>query len=63
MRRRIREAYRLNRGTYFPETLNAPIDILFIYVGKTQEPYARVESAMKRLLPKIFPHPKRQAKD
>ncbi len=60
MRRRIREAYRLNRATYFPESLNAPLDILFIYVGKTQEPYARVESAMKRLLAKIFPRSTRQ---
>lgn len=54
MRRRIREAYRLNRQEYFPDTIDAPMDILFVYVGDTLEPYAKVESAMKRLLRKIF---------
>lgn len=54
MRRRIREAYRLNRADYFPETLEAPLDILFIYVGNSPEPYARVDAAMKKLLGKIF---------
>ena len=56
IRRRIREAYRLNRQKYFPETLSAPVDIMFVYVGNTPEPYAKVEGAMKRLLHKIF-HP------
>lgn len=59
MRRRIREAYRLNRQKYFPESLEAPLDILFVYVGNTPEPYAKVENAMRRLLHKIF----RPAKD
>lgn len=54
MRRRIREAYRLNRQNYFPESLDAPLDILFVYVGNNPEPYAKVENAMKRLLHKIF---------
>lgn len=54
MRRRIREAYRLKRQDYFPDTLEAPMDILFVYVGNTLEPYHKVESAMKRLLQKIF---------
>lgn len=54
MRRRIREAYRLNRQNYFPDSLDAPLDILFVYVGNHQEPYKKVESSMKRLLHKIF---------
>lgn len=54
MRRRIREAYRLNRSAFFPETLSAPLDILFIYVGNKPEPYHLVERAMKRLLQRIF---------
>lgn len=54
MRRRIREAYRLNRQTYFPESLEAPLDILFVYVGNKPEPYDKVEGAMRRLLNKIF---------
>lgn len=58
MRRRIREAYRLNRQNHFPESLEAPLDILFVYVGNTLEPYAKVENAMRRLLHKIFRRPK-----
>ena len=54
VRRRIREAYRLNRGEFFPDSLTAPLDILFVYVGKKPEPYAKVEEAMRRLLKKIF---------
>lgn len=54
MRRRIREAYRLNRQKYYPEELDAPVDILFVYVGNQAEPYQRIETAMRRLLKKIF---------
>jgi len=54
LRRRIRETYRLNRQDYFPDTLPAPVDILFVYVGNTLEPYARINASMKRLLHKIF---------
>lgn len=57
MRRRIREAYRLNRQKYFPESLDAPLDILFVYVSNVPEPYSKVESAMKRLLHRIFRNP------
>lgn len=54
LRRRIREAYRLNRQDFFPESLSAPVDILFVYVGNSAEPYSRIESAMRKLLSKIF---------
>lgn len=50
MRRRVREAYRLNRNL-FPNDL--PIDIAFIYVANELLPYAKVESAVKRILGKI----------
>ena len=42
------------RGEFFPDSLTAPLDILFVYVGKKPEPYAKVEEAMRRLLKKIF---------
>lgn len=54
MRRRIREAYRLNRQDFFPETLSAPLDLMFVYVANNPEPYFKVEAAMKRLLRKVF---------
>lgn len=48
MRRRIREAYRLNRLTDLPE--DARIDLAIIYVGNEREPYARIERSMLRVL-------------
>lgn len=47
MRRRIREAYRLNRDI-LPREL--PVDLAFIYVADTLLPYAKVESSVRRLL-------------
>lgn len=50
MRRRVREAYRLNRHL-FPADL--PLDIAFIYVANETLPYAKVENSIKRILSKI----------
>ncbi len=58
MRRRIREAYRLNRIALVPQSELSPenvaIDVAFIYVANSLEPYARVEKAMQKLLQRIF---------
>ena len=55
MRRRVREAYRLNRPRWDAAT---PVtDIAFIYISDQLEPYVRVEKAMKRILHKAFPQP------
>lgn len=52
MRRRIREAYRLNRHL-IPE--GACADVAFIYVASGQvRSYARVEAAMQKLLPMLL---------
>lgn len=50
MRRRVREAYRLNRNL-FPSNLS--VDIAFIYVANEVLPYIQVESSVKRILEKI----------
>lgn len=47
MRRRIREAYRLNRDIV-PRDM--PVDIVFIYVADKLLPYSRVETAVCLLL-------------
>lgn len=47
MRRRIREAYRLNRPAEAPAEAR---DLAFIYVADTTLDFHRVEAAMKRLL-------------
>ena len=50
MRRRVREAYRLNRHL-LPADL--PVDIAFVYVAPELKDYAAVERAVTRLLTKI----------
>ncbi|MDE5900884.1 MAG: ribonuclease P protein component [Muribaculaceae bacterium] len=53
MRRRIREAYRLNRQLTGPLADGLCIDVAFIYVASELRPYRCVEAAMRRLLPKL----------
>ena len=58
MRRRIREAYRLNR--FWNEAdeqrnpLCAKVDVAFIYVANELVPYQRVQRAVHRLLDTIY---------
>lgn len=52
MRRRIREAYRLNRH-YLQLPENMAIDMTFIYLNNGLQDYATVEHAIIRLLGKI----------
>lgn len=53
-RRRVREAYRLNHGSYVPEELPAPVDVAFVYIANNLEPYRRIEKSVKRILSAIF---------
>lgn len=53
MRRRIREAYRLNRPQYIPAEYTRKTDVAFIYIADKIKDYADVERAMHRLLQKI----------
>lgn len=50
MRRRIREAYRLNRDLL---DSSLPVDIGFVYVAQEIKSYASVERGMRRLLAQI----------
>lgn len=50
MRRRIREAYRLNRHLI---PMDLPIDIAFLYVAGEVLPYAEVLKAVTRILTRI----------
>lgn len=49
MRRRIREAYRLNHGEIAGEE-GPRLQLAFIYVADHLEHYSRIERAMKRIL-------------
>lgn len=50
MRRRVREAYRLNRHLL---NVESPVNVVFIYVASEVLPYSRIESAMRRLLSRL----------
>lgn len=55
LKRRMREAYRLNKHLFY-EALNAQnkkIVLAFIYIGKKEEDYAAIESAVIKSLKKI----------
>lgn len=52
MRRRIREAYRLNRH-HIPAGIDGALDLAFIYVGRGLTSYEKVERAMVRLLSEL----------
>lgn len=55
MRRRIREAFRLNHAACdLPKGVR--VDVAFIYVSNKLEPYTHVERAMRRLLDNIARH-------
>ncbi len=54
MRRRVREAYRLNRPAMVPSTLPAPTDVAFIYIADNLVPYEQINRSMQRMLRKIF---------
>lgn len=50
MRRRVREAFRLNRHL-IPRDL--PLDIAFIYVTSDLHPYATIEKSLRKILSRI----------
>jgi len=52
MRRRVREAFRLNHQDYpIPEGMR--IDLAFIYVANGTEPYQAVEQAVRKILKEL----------
>ena len=52
MRRRVREAFRLTRHDC-PLAAGQRLDVAFVYVANTLEPYDRVSRAMRRLLQRL----------
>lgn len=55
MRRRVREAYRLNRCNYpLPEDVR--LDVAFVYVADKLKSYRSVERAMTRILGALSAH-------
>lgn len=53
LRRRTKEAYRLNKGMLAPEGCPAAIDLALIYSTKTVLGYGAVERSLRRILAQI----------
>ena len=55
MRRRIREAYRLNRRFLLPALAEKgiAIEMAFLYMDKELQPYTKIEERMRTVLSKI----------
>lgn len=53
IKRRVREAYRLNWKNYFPETSSYKVSFLFILVAKKIPDYSELENAMKQTFVKL----------
>lgn len=53
LKRRMREAYRLNKPNFYLRCGNKKLAVIFIYVGKEILSYQRIESAMKKALNRI----------
>lgn len=53
LKRRMREAYRLNKSNFYLRCGNKKIAIIFIFIGKEPLNYQQIEPAMKKALEKI----------
>lgn len=53
MRRRTKEAYRLQKQLLRPDGSTADLDLALIYSSKTVLPYKSIENAVRRVLETI----------
>lgn len=53
LKRRMREAYRLNKPDFYLNLGNKKVAVIFIYVGKEILEYGKIEPAMKKALKRI----------
>lgn len=57
LKRRMREAYRLNKPEFYLKLGNKKVAVIFIYVAKEILEYSQIETAMKRALKRIVKNP------
>jgi len=53
LKRRMREAYRLNKPDFYFKLGDKKVAVIFIYVGKEILEYSQIEAAMKRALKRM----------
>jgi ribonuclease P protein component len=54
IKRRMREAYRLNKHKFYVEIGEKQVAVFFIYTGKTISEYKQIESSVKKGLKKLL---------
>jgi ribonuclease P protein component len=54
LKRRIKEAYRLNKYILTDAQLNLNFEILFVYISDQEEEYLSIEKGMKKILKSII---------
>jgi len=56
LKRRMREAYRLNKSDFYEELAakNLQIAIMFVFIGKKMVEYSAIEKGMKSALKKVL---------
>ena len=54
LKRRMREAYRLNKNQFYDEIGGKQIALFLIYTSKTEETYAIIESATKKVIKRVL---------
>ena len=53
LKRRMREAYRLNKPQFYEKIEGFHLAVMFIYIAKEELPYQRIEKAMKDILNRL----------
>ena len=54
LKRRMREAYRLNKHKLYASVGDQKMVVAFVYIGKQTESFSRIEKALKKALDTIF---------
>lgn len=54
LKRRMREAYRLNKASFYETLKPRKLILAFIYTGKKVEDFAIIEASVKKLLAQVI---------
>ncbi len=54
LKRRMREAYRLQKPQFYSEVNGNRMALMFIYIAKDKIPYSEIEKGMKKALKKLI---------
>ncbi|MDV7390200.1 ribonuclease P protein component, partial [Arthrospira platensis SPKY1] len=53
LKRRMKEAYRLNKHALYEKLSDKKVDCIFIFIAREELPYSTIEKSMKTALKKL----------